>query len=82
MMWKAGVEADIISYNTVMKACAEASDVARAEHWMSTMLKAGVKANTVSYTTVIKACAAARDVARAEHWLSMMLKAKQQQQQE
>ena len=37
-MLKAGVEADTISYSTVIKACAEARDVARAEHWMSTML--------------------------------------------
>ena len=56
-MLKVGVDADTISYNTVIKACAEAGDVARAEHWMSVMLKAGVEANTISYSTVIKACA-------------------------
>ena len=47
-MLKVGVEANTISYNTVIKACAEARDVARAEYWLSTMLKAGVEANTIS----------------------------------
>jgi hypothetical protein len=31
-MKEAGVEADTISWSTVIKACAEARDVAKAEH--------------------------------------------------
>ena len=65
------VEANTTSYNTVIKACAEAHNVARAERFMPMMLKAGVEANTISYNTVIKTCAETRD----EHWMSMMLKA-------
>ena len=57
MMLKAGVVADTISYNTVIKACAEAGDVARAEHWLSMISKAGFNADTISYSTVIQACA-------------------------
>ena len=51
MMLKAGVEADAASYSTVIKACAEGQDVARAEPWISMLLKAGVEANTSSYNT-------------------------------
>jgi pentatricopeptide repeat protein len=71
-MKKAGFEADTISYNTVIKACADACEVAKAEHWMSEMRKVGVEATTISYDTVIKACAETRDVAKAEHGLSEM----------
>jgi len=67
MMLKAGVEADIFSYSTMIKACAEACDAARAEHWLSMTLNGGVEINNISYTTMIKACAEARDLARAEH---------------
>ena len=66
---KAGVEANTISYNSVIKACAEACEVATAEHWISMILKAGVEANTIIYNIVIKACAGARDSAGAKHWI-------------
>ena len=72
MMMEAGVEANTISYNTVIKACAEAHDLARTEHWVSKMIEAGGEANTISYSTVIMACAEARDVPRAEHRPSAM----------
>ena len=38
MMLEAGVNANAVSCNTVIKASA----FARAEHWMYTMLKAGI----------------------------------------
>ncbi len=56
-MLKASVEADTISYYTVLKAFVEARDVARAEHRLSTMLKAGAEINTIRYSTATKACA-------------------------
>jgi len=74
MMLKAGGVADINSYNTLIKACAEARDVAIGVHWLSLMLKAVILANTFSYLTMIRACAGARDTARADHSLSMRLK--------
>ena len=38
----------------MIKACAKAGDVARAEHWMFMVLKAGGKAGPINYSTVIK----------------------------
>ena len=54
MMLKAGVVADTVSYNTVNKACAQARDVAKAEHWTCMTLKAGAGADTISYNKVIR----------------------------
>ena len=51
MMLKAGVEAD----TKVIGACAEACDVAKAGHWLCTMLTAGVEVDTINYTTMIEA---------------------------
>ena len=55
-------EANTISHDTVIKACAEARDAARAKHWVPMMMKAGVETNTISYSD-------------QELWMSMMLKA-------
>ena len=74
-MMKADVVADTISHNTVIKACAEAREVAEAQHWLSEMMNAGVQANPTRYNPVMAACAVARDLARAEHWRSEMTKA-------
>ena len=54
-----------MSYNAVIKACAEAQDVARAEFWLSKMLAAGVEADIISYKAMFKACAGVRDAATA-----------------
>ena len=62
----------------MIKAFADACDVAAAEHCMSGMLKAGVEANAMRYNTVMKACADTYEVSRAEHWMFMMLTAGQQ----
>ena len=52
-MMQVGAEADTISCSIVIKACAEARHIGRAEHWLSEMMKAGVEANAISYNTVI-----------------------------
>ena len=52
-MMKAGVQADTISFNTVIEACAEAGEVARVEHWLSEMTQAGVEPDSTSYNTVV-----------------------------
>ena len=62
---KTDVEPNIISYNIVIKACAEALDVASTEHWLSDLMKTDVEPNTISYNIVIKACAEALNVASA-----------------
>ena len=59
-MLKAGVETDTVSYNAVIKACAEAGEAAKAEHWMLMMLKVGVAADIISFNAVIRAYAEAR----------------------
>ena len=69
-MLKTGVKADTITFTTVSKACAEAHDVAKAEHWLSEMMKIGVEADAITCSAVIKARAEARGVAKAEHRLS------------
>ena len=63
-MLKAGVVADTISYNTVIEACAEAREVAKAQHWLCMTWKAGVEADAISYITVIEASATARIVSK------------------
>ena len=52
---KAHVEANTISYNTVVKACAAANDVTRAENRLPTMMKVGVEANTISTVIMVLA---------------------------
>ena len=52
-----GVEADVVSYSTMINACAQNGETARAEWWLQHMLDNGVEANVVSYSTVINACA-------------------------
>ena len=74
-MTQANIEADTISYSTVVKTCAGARDVDRAEHWLSEIMQADGEADTISYSTADKACSEARDVARAEHRLSEMMQA-------
>ena len=49
MMLQAGVGADTVSYNRGSKACAEAHDGAKAEHWLCMALKAGVEAHTTRH---------------------------------
>ena len=73
MMFKAGVEADAISCNTLVKAWVEARDVTIAGCWLFMMSRAGVRAYTTSYTALIQACAD-YDVAKFEHLLSVIVK--------
>ena len=68
-------QTNTISYSTVVKAHAEARDVAGAEHRMTMMLKAGVQAKTISYSTAVNAHEEAHDMARAEHRMSKMWQA-------
>merc|ERR1719222_308978 len=71
-MEHAGLVPGLLTFNSVINACAKAGDVCRAEHWLSEMSERGVKPDTVSYSTVIHACLRAHDPHRAEHWLTNM----------
>ena len=56
-MMKTDVEANFISCNTAIRACAKAHDAAGAVHSLPEMMKADVEANIISYIIVIKASA-------------------------
>ena len=64
-----------MSYNDVIKAFAEAGNVATAEYWSCMMWKASVEARAISCSTVIKARLDTGDIAKAEHSLCMVLQA-------
>jgi len=51
----------------VIKACAEAGDIAEAQRLLCIMVKSGIETNSISDNSVIKACSEADDVAKAEH---------------
>ena len=60
------LQADVVSYNAVIDACAKHGDVDRAEAWLRRVLRDGVQANVVSCNTVVDACAKHCDVDKAE----------------
>ena len=47
------MQANAVSYNTVIDACVKHCDVDKAEAWLWRMLRDGVQADVVSYSTVI-----------------------------
>ena len=69
-------EPNTTSWNTVIKACAEAGDVLKAESWLDSLRQnphATLRANITSYNIMIKAFAEAGDHVRAENMLIVML---------
>ena len=56
-MMNAVAEAKYVGCNTVLKACAESRDRARAEHVLAHMINTSVKVAGISDSAVIKACA-------------------------
>jgi pentatricopeptide repeat domain-containing protein 1 len=60
-MLDAGVEANVVSYNAVINACAKAGEQVQAEAWLSRMTNAGVQPNAISYNAVLDACAKSGD---------------------
>jgi len=65
-MEEAHVQPDVASYNSIINACAQNSDVNRAEQWFKWMEDARVHPDVTSYNSVINACAQKGDVNRAE----------------
>merc|ERR1711904_726072 len=68
-----GIAADVISYSTVINACASTGQVQNAAKWLTRMLKEGIAANVQSYSTVVSAFARKGNVKGAEQWLLPML---------
>ncbi len=55
---------DVITYNTVISACAKRGDMERLERWLARMEEENVVPNAITYTSVISACAKGGDVER------------------
>merc|ERR1719324_1473153 len=68
------IEPNVVSYSSMIDACAKAGDPARAERWHRTMVEKGVQPNAHSFSAVINACAKAGDVAAASNHLAAMEK--------
>merc|ERR1719265_259243 len=66
------MQADVVSYSTVINAFAKLGDARSAEQWLTKMIDAGVEANVQSYSTVVSAFAKAGDADGAEKWLARM----------
>merc|ERR1711871_600179 len=56
-MRQAGVEANTITYNSLITACANGKHTSDALRVFEQMRQAGVEANTISYSALITACA-------------------------
>ena len=50
----------------MIKACAEAGDIAEAQRLLCIMVKSSIETNSISDNSVIRACSEAGDVAKAE----------------
>merc|ERR1719506_697917 len=70
---KAGLQPDIISYNSVIHASAKQGDIKRAEWWLAAMRDGGAVPNTISYNILIDTCVKAGDSQAAENWLARMI---------
>ena len=70
-----GVEANVVSYSTVISGCAKQGDKASAERWLTKMLDSGIEADGICYNSVIDACAKVRDADGADAWMKKMIEA-------
>jgi pentatricopeptide repeat protein len=62
----------VISYNTVVSACARANEPEKAEAAFHMMVTAGLSPSAISYSTVIHAHAHAGNARKAQAWLDRM----------
>ena len=69
-----GIQANVVTYNSVINACARCGDAKRAEHWFQKMVAQGVQPGVLTFNSLVNACAKALDVDRAEKWLKEMPK--------
>ena len=61
-----GFVGDLVTYNTLLKACMRARDGRQAEAFHRAMLAAGVKGDEVTYNSLVKALAYAAEDTRLE----------------
>merc|ERR1712031_19220 len=69
-----GLAPSVPTFNSLLNACARASELDRAERWFAEMRAAGgkVKPDTVSYSTMINAFSKLHRAAEADRWLQEM----------
>merc|ERR1719335_291121 len=64
--------ADAVSYNMLISACAKNGKSDRAHYWMQQMLNRNVKPDVASFNSVIDSCARTGDLSGASKWLAHM----------
>merc|ERR1719324_1482627 len=64
--------ADAVSYNMLISACAKNGKSDRANHWMRQMLSKDVKPDVASFNSIIDSCARTGDMSGASKWLTRM----------
>jgi len=69
------VEPNVVTYSSIIGACAKAGDRIRAEWWHKRMLERGLQPNGHTFSSVITACAKAGDVVAASRYLDDMQRA-------
>merc|ERR1719359_252468 len=67
-MERSGVTPNVVTFNSVINACAQCGDVDRAESWFRRMLAKEVTPSVETFNSLINACAKAGDALRAEEW--------------
>merc|ERR1712182_17843 len=66
------IDPAILTFNSLINACAKAGDISRAEHWLRETFRRGLTPDSISYSTIIHACVEAKELTRAEQWLEEM----------
>jgi len=74
-MTSSKADPNVVTYSTMIDACAKAGDRVRAEFWHRRMLARGLQPNAHTFSSVISACAKAGDAVAASQHLMMMEKA-------
>merc|ERR1719247_3041819 len=68
------VSPNVVSFSSLLHACAKASDRERAEKWMNVMMTEGPEEpNAICFNAVIHACAREINVERANFWIEKMM---------
>merc|ERR1719420_861854 len=72
-MSEVGVTPDVVSYNTIITACAKAGNLELAEEWLNRMEKAGIKPNLVQFLCMIQSHSCQGHVRDVERLFSQVL---------
>ena len=62
------VPTDVISFSSLLHACAKSGDMSRAEAWLRRIVEQGVEPNAICYNVVIHACVRGGHRDRAAQW--------------